>query len=175
MAFTVSEVIRVACLSCSWYVYAPTRQTSHMNDFVNGKSHARAEKVPLALAGYLWSVLWLKLNSTVKRATSAQSAKITWNPFTAVMSCNMKKGVSGSKLQDVLWFFLSFFWKGISVGWTHPIVDNETKVVERDKITVPTSHKLTFSKLAIIQKHIITLPRIPQTPVTFKNTMNRNK
>ena len=53
MAFTVSEVIRVACLSCSWYVYAPTRQTSHVNVFVNGKSHARAEKVPLALAGYL--------------------------------------------------------------------------------------------------------------------------
>ena len=34
------------------------------------------------------AVLWLKLKSTVKRATSAP---LTWNPFTAEMSSNMKK------------------------------------------------------------------------------------
>ena len=45
--------------------------------------------------------------------------------------------------------------------------------VERDEIRVPTSHKMVLSKLAIIQyKNIIKLPGIPQTPATFKNTMN---
>ena len=44
---SVYEVIRVACLLRSWL----PRQTSHVNDFVNVKSHAREK--PL-LAGYFF-------------------------------------------------------------------------------------------------------------------------
>ena len=40
MAFSVYEVIRVACVSCTG-VDSTTLQTSHNNDFVNAKSHAR--------------------------------------------------------------------------------------------------------------------------------------
>ena len=43
-----------------------------------------------------------------------------------------------------------------------PRVDNYPKGISRasrDKITVPTSHKIAFDKLAIIQKYIIKLPR----------------
>ena len=61
MAFSVYEVIRVACLSRGWFVYNPClfltasnqtnyAQASHANDFVNAKSHAR--KKPL-LVGYI--------------------------------------------------------------------------------------------------------------------------
>ena len=46
MAFSVYEVIRVSCLSRSWFVYV-TRQTRNANDFVNAKTHAR-EKPLLA-------------------------------------------------------------------------------------------------------------------------------
>ena len=57
MALSVNKVIRVACQSHSWFVLCTlggvnkltTRQTSHANDFVNAKSHAREK--PL-LAGY---------------------------------------------------------------------------------------------------------------------------
>ena len=47
--YSVYEVIRVAFLLRSWLT--TTRQTSHMNDFVNVKSHAREK--PL-LAGYFF-------------------------------------------------------------------------------------------------------------------------
>ena len=40
MAFSVYEVIRVACVSCTGFD-STTLQTSHNNDFVNAKSHAR--------------------------------------------------------------------------------------------------------------------------------------
>lgn len=40
MAFSVHEVIRVACVSCTG-VDSTTLQTSHNNDFVNAKSHGR--------------------------------------------------------------------------------------------------------------------------------------
>ena len=40
MAFSVHEVVRVACVSCTG-VDSTTLQTSHNNDFVNAKSHAR--------------------------------------------------------------------------------------------------------------------------------------
>ena len=42
-AFSVFEVVRVACLSLTKFVLCPqstTRQTSHVNDFVNAKSRA---------------------------------------------------------------------------------------------------------------------------------------
>ena len=45
MAFTVNEVVCVACLSHSWHV---TVKLSHANDFVITKSHAR-EKPLLAV------------------------------------------------------------------------------------------------------------------------------
>ena len=50
MVFTIYKVIRVACLSRSWFVLVnklTTQQTSHVNYFVNAKSHAR-EKPLLA-------------------------------------------------------------------------------------------------------------------------------
>ena len=57
MAFSVNEVVRVACQSHSWFVLytlggvskLATRQMSHTNDFVNAKSHAREESL---LTGY---------------------------------------------------------------------------------------------------------------------------
>ena len=59
MAFSVNEVACVACQSRSWFVLfaqekrggnkTTTRQTSHANDFVNAKGHAREK--PL-LAGH---------------------------------------------------------------------------------------------------------------------------
>ena len=57
MAFSVNEDVRVACQSHSWFVLytlggvskLATRQTSHTNDFVNAKSHAREESL---LTGY---------------------------------------------------------------------------------------------------------------------------
>ena len=62
MAFTVYGVVPVACLSRMWLGFlettsgllqrnASTRQKSHLNDFVNAKSHAREK--PL-LAGWLF-------------------------------------------------------------------------------------------------------------------------
>ena len=65
MAFSVYEVVRVACLSLSWSVYAPwetlnverfsrgvnkpiTWQTSHAHDFVNAKKKHATEKPLLA-------------------------------------------------------------------------------------------------------------------------------
>ena len=77
MAFRVNEVIRVACQSHSWFVLytlggvnkLTTRQTSHTNDFVNAKSHARKKSllaryekwkptlVCLYLAGFLKTLL----------------------------------------------------------------------------------------------------------------------
>ena len=57
MAFSVNEDVRVACQSHSWFVLytlggvskLAMRQTSHTNDFVNAKSHAREESL---LTGY---------------------------------------------------------------------------------------------------------------------------
>ena len=59
MAFSVNEVVHVACQSHSWFVLytlamggvskLATRQMSHTNDFVNAKSHAREESL---LTGY---------------------------------------------------------------------------------------------------------------------------
>ena len=52
-SFGVYEVVRVACLSRSWFfipINKPTmRQASHVNDFVNAKSHAKEKTL---LAGY---------------------------------------------------------------------------------------------------------------------------
>ena len=45
--FSVYEVVRVACLSRSWY----STETSHANDLVNSKSHAVCREKPL-LKGY---------------------------------------------------------------------------------------------------------------------------
>ena len=100
MAFTVSEVIRVACRSRSWYVYAPTRQTSHVNDFVNGKSHARAETSARARSvSLICFVVKIKFYGEASNLSSTNLKPIYSGN---VMSCNMKKGLSGSKLQDVL-------------------------------------------------------------------------
>ena len=49
LPFSVYEVIRVVFLLRSWLT--TTRQTSHVNDFVNVKSHAKEK--PL-LAGYFF-------------------------------------------------------------------------------------------------------------------------
>ena len=57
MAFSINEVIHVACQSHSWFVLytlggvnkPATPQTSHTNDFVNAKSHAREKSL---LTGY---------------------------------------------------------------------------------------------------------------------------
>ena len=54
MVFSVYKVIRVACLSRSWFVLVnklTTRNTSRVNYFVNAKSHAR-EKPLLEEQGY---------------------------------------------------------------------------------------------------------------------------
>ena len=57
MAFSINEVVCVACQSHSWFVLytlggvnkLTMRQPSHTNDFVNAKSHAREKSL---LAGY---------------------------------------------------------------------------------------------------------------------------
>ena len=46
MAFGVYKFVCLACLLRGWFVYAQT-QTSHANDVINAKSHAR-EKPLLA-------------------------------------------------------------------------------------------------------------------------------
>ena len=47
MAFSVYEVVHVACLSRGWFATSP--KTSHANDFVNAKSHGREKHL---IAGY---------------------------------------------------------------------------------------------------------------------------
>ena len=57
MAFSVNEVVHVACQSHSWFVLytlggvskLAMQQASHTNDFVNAKSHASEESL---LTGY---------------------------------------------------------------------------------------------------------------------------
>ena len=89
MAFSIYEVVRVACQWCSWFFfYAPppppgngkretgdvnkinVRQTSHANDFVNAKSHARKN---LLLAEYGFSSIFLRAQS--------------WIHYDAVLNC----------------------------------------------------------------------------------------
>ena len=56
MAFSVFEVIRVACVSCTG-VDSTTLQTSHNNDFVNAKSNAR-EKWGREMVGNVLDLHW---------------------------------------------------------------------------------------------------------------------
>ena len=49
--FSIYEVVHVACLSWGLSLFMPMWQTSHANNFVNGKSYARDK--PDLLAGYI--------------------------------------------------------------------------------------------------------------------------
>ena len=70
MAFSIYEVICVACLWCRWFCLCPPRngkrgvltksmaqQTSHANNFVNAKGNAREK---LLLAGYGFPSIFLR-------------------------------------------------------------------------------------------------------------------
>ena len=69
-SLSVNQVVRVSCLSRSWFVLygvnKPTaRQTSHANDFVNAKSHVREKPLRAGhFSPYLIFLKCWKTNST---------------------------------------------------------------------------------------------------------------
>ena len=82
-------------------------------------------------------------------------------------SCNIR----GFRVPNYKMSFDCFFGKGTRLNSRDS--RQWTLEVERDKITVPTFHKIVFRKLATKKKYIIRLPQIPPTPPAFNGTMNR--